>query len=253
MLPFVNQRPVKSSGKNIRIRFTAFDYSAPDNIYFRYLLTGFDTTFIPLFPGQERIARFQDLSSGEYQLNLQAANRFGEWSKITDSVELHIKRPFYTTFYFYLILVSVVTVILISLIFIRNRQSIKRRSKKYKTVLIPVHTVEASVKKLSQLMEIEKIYLDPDLTLSELARRLHIHANQLSRIINERFGQNFNDYINKYRIREAQRKLSDPLNRDKNILEILYETGFYSKSVFNTAFKKITGQTPSAYRRSRTK
>jgi len=253
ILPFDNNRFLETTNDNIRFRFTAFDYSAPEKIYFRYQLTGFDTTYIPIFPGQERIVQFRGIASGEYHFLLQAANRFGEWSKITETVQLKFKRPFYTTFYFYLILVGIVSSTLTSLLYIRRRHRIKRQSEKYKTILIPAHTAVSTLKNLHQFMEVEKIYLDPDLTLSVFARRLHIHANQLSRIINEQYGQNFNDFINKYRIQEAQRKLSDPNKQDKKILEILYETGFYSKSVFNTAFKKITGQTPSAYRRSQVK
>jgi AraC-like DNA-binding protein len=77
---------------------------------------------------------------------------------------------------------------------------------------------------------------------------MNIHANYLSRIINERRNQSFNDFVNQYRIEEACRRLTDPGWKNMTILQIAYETGFYSKSVFNTAFKKFTGQTPSQYR-----
>jgi AraC-like DNA-binding protein len=93
------------------------------------------------------------------------------------------------------------------------------------------------------------VYLDAELNLQELARRAGIHYNYLSRIINEKFGLSYNDYVNGYRIEEARRMLADPANAGKTILDIAYDTGFYSKSVFNTAFKKITGTTPSQYRK----
>jgi YesN/AraC family two-component response regulator len=86
--------------------------------------------------------------------------------------------------------------------------------------------------------------------LKTLAERLGVHYNYLSQIINEQFKQNFNDFINKYRIEEAKKILKTPSGSEKTILEIAYETGFYSKSVFNTAFKKFTGKTPSEFRKT---
>ena len=71
----------------------------------------------------------------------------------------------------------------------------------------------------------------------------------MSRIINEQFGQSYNDLINQYRISEAQKRLVALADKDKTVLEIMYECGFYSKSVFNTAFKKFTGTTPSQFRK----
>ena len=99
-------------------------------------------------------------------------------------------------------------------------------------------------------MEEEKIFLDPDLTLQKLSQQLHVHYNHLSQIINKHMNKSFNDYINSYRIEEARKKLADPEESGKTILEIAYDTGFYSKSVFNTAFKKFTGMTPTQYKKT---
>ena len=96
----------------------------------------------------------------------------------------------------------------------------------------------------------DKLYLNPDLSLRDLSSRLNIHSNYISRIINEQFEMSYNDYINMYRIEEIKAKLTDPEKNSKTVLEIMYETGFYSKSAFNTAFKKFTGTTPSEYRRA---
>jgi AraC-like DNA-binding protein len=98
-------------------------------------------------------------------------------------------------------------------------------------------------------MEKDRVFLDAELNLQQLARKVGIHYNYLSRIINEKFGLSYNDYINGYRIEEAKRMLADPGQAARTILDIAYDTGFYSKSVFNTAFKKVTGMTPSQYRK----
>ena len=94
----------------------------------------------------------------------------------------------------------------------------------------------------------EQLYKDSLLSLQKLAKRLNVPAKHLSQIINENSGDNFNEFINKYRIREAQRLLTQSTEK-YNILQIAYEVGFNSKSTFNTTFKKHTGTTPSWYRK----
>ncbi len=79
---------------------------------------------------------------------------------------------------------------------------------------------------------------------------LKVQPRQLSQVINSTFRKNFFDFINQYRIEEARQLFSDPAQASKTILEILYQVGYNSKSAFNTAFKKQTGQTPTQYRKS---
>ena len=102
---------------------------------------------------------------------------------------------------------------------------------------------------LLHLLDQKKLYLDPLLNLDKLARQLSISGKQLSQLINENAGNNFNDFINKYRIEEAQNLMKNGDGQQSNILEIAYQVGFNSKSTFNTAFKKFTNSTPSEYRR----
>jgi len=103
--------------------------------------------------------------------------------------------------------------------------------------------------KLLQYIETKKPYLDPSLRLNELAEKVSIPPRYLSQVINACLKQNFFDFINSYRIKESKRLLSERVSDNKTILEILYETGFNSKSVFNTAFKKHTGMTPTQFRK----
>lgn len=101
--------------------------------------------------------------------------------------------------------------------------------------------------KLTSYMEENKPYLDPSITLKELAARTDIPARYLSQIINEYANKNFFDYIAWYRIEECKIKLLDS-SSNRTILEVLYSAGFNSKSSFNAAFKKFTGVTPSDYK-----
>jgi AraC-like DNA-binding protein len=103
---------------------------------------------------------------------------------------------------------------------------------------------------LIQFMDEHKPFLDPEITLTELARKVIIPARSLSEVINISFRQNFYDFINSYRIKESERLFSSDKDPNKTILEVLYAVGFNSKSSFNSAFKRLTGMTPTDYRRN---
>ncbi len=114
----------------------------------------------------------------------------------------------------------------------------------------PVHTIDPNIiENLDRIIAEDKVYLDPDLTMKKLAQKLKIPNNLLSRLINVRYKKNYNDFINYYRIQEARKLLTDPRERNNTISDIMYRCGFYSKSTFNTAFKKVSGMTPSQYRK----
>lgn len=99
--------------------------------------------------------------------------------------------------------------------------------------------------KLLALMAAEQPWLEPELTLTELAQRLRTTPNVLSKIINAGCGQNFNDFVNTYRVQEARRKLADPRFAHYSLVGVALESGFNSKSTFNRVFKKLLGQAPS--------
>jgi len=121
---------------------------------------------------------------------------------------------------------------------------------KYEKTLLPEAQKADYIRKLEQFMEAERPYLDPLISLGDLAGKISVPAHYLSQVLNSHFGMNFFDFINSYRIRESQRLLADTKNGKRTILDVLYEAGFNSKSVFNTAFKKHTGLTPSEFKKS---
>lgn len=102
-------------------------------------------------------------------------------------------------------------------------------------------------KKLAAIMESKSLYINPKLTLSDLANYLGTNTYYASRILNEGFGKNFADYINSHRIEAFIKKVNDNPDNDQTFLALAYEVGFNSKSAFNRAFKKVTGATPSEY------
>jgi len=90
-------------------------------------------------------------------------------------------------------------------------------------------------------------HLHSNLTVAQLARELAVSPRELSRLLNQGLGTNFFEFISNHRLEEAKTRLSHPTATD-SILTVMYESGFNSKSVFNTLFRKSTGMTPSQYR-----
>ena len=105
----------------------------------------------------------------------------------------------------------------------------------------------ATAKKLKYLMEEDKLFLQPDLNLQELALHLQVNAVQLSATINQVFGLNFNDYVNSLRIDEFVRLYKLDQSKTYTLLAIALDSGFNSKATFNRAFKKIKGSSPKEY------
>ncbi len=109
------------------------------------------------------------------------------------------------------------------------------------------------LRKLDNYMSEEKPYLYSDISLDDISHKLNTNRSYLSKLINEHHHQNFNAFINEYRIRTARQLLAEPANNYLSIEGIGQMSGFNSKSTFFTCFKKNTGITPSYFRDSITK
>ena len=99
------------------------------------------------------------------------------------------------------------------------------------------------------LLKEEHLYRDPDLTLDSMATRLDVHRNTLSRVINLIQNQNFNQYINDFRLREVIERLSDSADC-ATILDIAFSAGFRSQQTFYRLFKTETGLSPALFRKN---
>ena len=102
---------------------------------------------------------------------------------------------------------------------------------------------------LNHLVQSEKIFLDPNLTLVNLAQKLDTNRTHLSQVFNEHHKVSFNDYINELRVKEACRLLMATTDKNVTIDQILSTSGFSSRTPFYAAFKKFTGVTPEVFKR----
>ncbi|MCG6169565.1 helix-turn-helix domain-containing protein [Leptospira sp. FAT2] len=107
----------------------------------------------------------------------------------------------------------------------------------------------SALEKIKVLFEEEKIYLNDELSLKSLGNQLSLRPDQLSQVVNDSYGMNFNRFLNYHRVREAIRILEkDPAAK---IIHVAMRCGFNSKSSFNESFRRETGTTPTEYLRKK--
>ncbi len=149
-------------------------------------------------------------------------------------------------------LVEIASVLAISFLTIRSPETFRliraaARNIRYERSNLSREKAEASLARLETLMAEKKPYLNGELSLEDLARRVELSAHQLSEIINIYRGKNFAWYVNSFRIMSAK----ETLEREPglSVLDVAYASGFNSKSVFNAAFRAHAGMTPTEYRK----
>ena len=101
--------------------------------------------------------------------------------------------------------------------------------------------------KIETLIQEQKLYQNPELSLTEISKKLQTNASVISKAINQGFAMNFNDFINNYRIEAVKEMFAKNEHKKSTLLGIAYDCGFNSKATFNRAFKKNTGFSPKEY------
>jgi ligand-binding sensor domain-containing protein/AraC-like DNA-binding protein len=235
----------------VKISFTALSYTAPRKVRFRYRLKGYDDDKWVETSSREQVV-YTDLPSGRYTFEVIACNNDGVWNNKRTSAAFMVKLPFYSTLWFYLIAAVVLGIGGFWLFLLpekRRKQREEEEEQKYLASTLTVPRARMHSRKIQAFVEKEKPYLDANLTAAKLAQALGMSKKNLSQVINQEFNLNFKNFINKYRVEEARKKLLDPREQDFVLMKIALDVGFNSKSVFNEAFKKFTGMSPSEYRK----
>jgi AraC-like DNA-binding protein len=101
--------------------------------------------------------------------------------------------------------------------------------------------------KLLVLMDLEKLYEDPELSLTQVAKQLQSNPSFISKMVNQGFELNFNDFVNQFRIEAVKEKLQAGEQKKQTLLGIAFDCGFNSKATFNRAFKKFTSLSPKEW------
>ena len=121
---------------------------------------------------------------------------------------------------------------------------------KYQKSSLAPENIFSIMEAVDEIMTAKMLFLNDKLTLDDLANETQIPKHWLSQSINEVKKVNFYDYVNSYRVKEAKRLLADASFKEKNIIDIAYESGFTAKSTFNSVFKKMCEMTPSQFRKT---
>jgi AraC-like DNA-binding protein len=156
--------------------------------------------------------------------------------------------------YFYLYMVGTITFsvvfycLILFLLFKKNRESIFQDiPEKYASKKIEDKEADDLIAQLTTLAKEKQFYKNPDVKLKDFSSEIHISPHKLSQLLNDNLGKSFASFINEYRIEESQKLLQE--NNNYTLEAIGFESGFSSKSSFYATFKKVTGLTPSEYKK----
>ncbi|CAM1353596.1 helix-turn-helix domain-containing protein [Tenacibaculum halocynthiae] len=130
----------------------------------------------------------------------------------------------------------------------KNRETIfKDIPKKYVSKKIDNNEAESLIIELHEVIKKKQFYKNSNIKLKDIAKELNITSHKLSQLLNDNLGKSFALFINEYRIKEAKKLLKE---ETKITLEAIgFEAGFSSKSTFYATFKRVTGKTPSEYKK----
>ncbi len=236
--------------EHIEIYFTATTFIALERVKFKFKLEAVDNDWVFLKQGEKRAAKYANLPVGSFTFTVTACSSDGAWNEEGASLTFSVTPGFSKTRFLPVILIPVFLIAVILWTF-RKKKIVPGRDKnrKYKTSALDPEKAAEIVKKLTHLLEYEKVYRDEKVSLQSLSKELSVSYHQLSQVINEKLEKNFFDLINGYRIEEAKKRLTDPIEEARSILAIAYDVGFNTKAAFNRVFKKYTRLTPSQFRK----
>jgi len=248
-----------SDVRKVEFYLSALNFNGIENLKFRCTLSGdvntrfFNSTTV--VDHRMKKATFLQLPSGHYNLKINAGNEDKGWSQ--PGIELFFSVGGGISWVEITLLILIIVLAVSMVVFFRIRDhrkkamemmSIFQDDARYKTSAMDHDKIKKYMLQILTLMEKEKLYLDPEMSVLKMGQRLGIPKEYISQVINQKFYMNFNQFLNKYRVEEAKIRLKDPKENQFVVLKIGFDVGFNSKSAFNGAFKKFTGMSPSEYR-----
>ncbi len=236
--------------KNIAFSLTVSTFISPENVRIKYRLIGHDKNWHELNRHKQRLVSYYDLPEGKYSFQVIAANSHGVWNTKGDRRDFIIKKDLFQSKGFkYFLLFFVLGLIIVSAFSIKKFLYYKKINNKYKKSNLDIEETKVVLEKINHLLIKEKVFLEDNISMKNLAEKIGIPSHKLSQIINEKMSKSFWDLINSYRIMEAKELLCHKDSKNLTILEIAYKVGFNSNVSFNRAFKKLTKITPTQYRK----
>lgn len=249
----VYKMQLEAEQRNLTIRFSGFTYSEPIYMSYKCKMEGIDSDW-QLLSGQSEIT-YYDLSSGNYQFRIHRVD--------DPESEICLMVTIAPRFNAVMWSVTVLVILIITLAYIYYRRRMKRNNliqskeklqpvieEKYRKSNVTEEECRRLAGELELLMQRERLYVNPNLKIADLAAILNVSTYTLSYLFNQYLDKNYYDYLNDYRIEEFKR-LVDKDEYSKYTLTALAELcGFSSRTSFFRYFKKVVGITPNEYIRS---
>ena len=244
---------LEADQRNLTIRFSGFAYSEPAYMSYKCKMEGIDSDW-QLLSGQSEIT-YYDLLSGNYQFRIHRVD--------DPESEICLMVTIAPRFNAVMWSVTVLVILIITLAYIYYRRRMKRNNliqskekkqpvieEKYRKSNVTEEECRRLAGELELLMQRDRLYVNPNLKIADLAAILNVSTYTLSYLFNQYLDKNYYDYLNDYRIEEFKR-LVDKDEYSKYTLTALAELcGFSSRTSFFRYFKKVIGITPNEYIRS---
>ncbi|MCT4644226.1 MAG: helix-turn-helix domain-containing protein, partial [Carboxylicivirga sp.] len=244
--------------RNLRMDF-ALNNETPENIRTgKISIEGSGKIYETTFSKNTDVTLF-NVEPGIYHVNIEWGS-IGQDTILRERLTMEVKRSLFETYYFK---GSILVLLLMSVYFFLSRYSIV--NKNYLTSLkkklapkentpdwIEPELLESNAMQIKEVITTQKLYLDPKFNLKSLASLVDIPHYQVSKILNDYYRTNFNDFINEFRVKEFVRILNESKQDNIKNSALAYQCGFYSESTFFRAFKKFMGKSPQQYRKEMT-
>lgn len=240
---------VPHNTNEVTLKFSNMDYALPYANIYEYKLEGYDDVWIQKRGVNE--VRYQNLPAGRYVFKLRNPNNPNQEQQLI----INVKRS-YTA----ILIIGGIFILVAVLVFYFRRQIfvLKRRLTNERQFFNSIQQMQGekvlTEKQTDQLadrlmayMEEKKPYLNPDLTINEVAINLQCTESDLSQLLNSRMKVNFSKFINTYRVNEIKRRATPEALNKYTLRALAEQCGFKSKTTFYRVFKNITGHTPAEY------
>lgn len=127
------------------------------------------------------------------------------------------------------------------------------KTRKAGTTNVPELTVDKAIASLTAAMQVDALYLDPELTVEKVARHVQLPPKMVSFVLNQHLQKSFNTFVNEHRIEAVKGQMINPSNEHLTLTGIAFECGFNSQATFQRTFKQLVGASPTEYMNNKTK
>ncbi|MDW3196762.1 MAG: helix-turn-helix domain-containing protein [Cytophagales bacterium] len=226
---------------------------------YAFMILQIGQSFIYVILGNKQIMAFRKVAIGEKgRSGFKWLTRFG-WAFaafwLLDFIALTSyliigaihQQVFYATMLGAAIFINVLVVFMIRSHKEFHDQVLNPKRSKPQNSTQSIDELEKVLTDVYQVMDQDKPYLDPELSLAKFSKFLEKTPHQVSEILNLRLGKSFYEFINEYRYQEARNRLQSDQYKHLTILAIAFDSGFNNKNTFNRVFKKYAGKTPSQF------